>query len=345
MAEPRYMNENRYTYQVGSWRRPATSAFLLQTPESAFEQNLQDLFLTGQTHLQQGELTLALQSFQEATALILRTVHPTVPLDPVQIGKFRFPLDVTLVDTLVAKTADMLVKTAPAQYAFPLTLVGGQSALPAPAQQLLAPIAGAGLQVTSFHAAVQANVSAGLAAAGAGNWKQAVALYQAALDQTPAAELAIRGGLQHDLAVLNEKAGNAAQAQELSLASADAFGKAALPDAQGEALATAAGIFSRGGNAQKAADLAQQLEKLKSTTNLNAVTTRQVFVAQSVAAAPPAALLPAGAFGAAGTTRTAATPVIAATAAATAPQAFAFDAAAPVLIASSTSPRRCRRRA
>ena len=80
------MNENRYTYLVGSWRRPANSIYVSENPEGAFEQHLQELFLTGQTHLQQEEYVLALQSFNEAMALILHSVHPTMPLDPSQIG-------------------------------------------------------------------------------------------------------------------------------------------------------------------------------------------------------------------------------------------------------------------
>jgi receptor-binding and translocation channel-forming TcA subunit of Tc toxin len=288
MAEPLYMNENRYTYLVGSWQRPASSVYVVQNPENDFEEHLQELFLNGQSHLQQEEHTLALQSFQEAMALILRTVHPTVPLDPGLIGKFRFPLDRSLLDSLVAQTATILGKTPPRTYALPASLVSDHSTLPAPAQQLLKPIATSGLQVTSFHGAVQTSVETGLTAAAAGDWKRAVTSFQAALDATPAAELAIRGGLQHDLAVLSEKAGDPAKAQALGQASVDSFTAAKLPDGQAEALATASGIFTRAGNTQRAADLSKQLDTVRSTHILNAVTAAPVdFSPQRVTARAP----------------------------------------------------------
>src|SRR5690349_14757832 len=113
--EPVYMNENRYTYLVGSWRPAANSAYVAEDPEGAFERHLQELFLEGQAHLQHEEYTLALAAFQEAMALILRTVAPTMPVDPNQLGWFQFPLDVKLLDPLIGKTAEILIKTPPRQ--------------------------------------------------------------------------------------------------------------------------------------------------------------------------------------------------------------------------------------
>ncbi len=42
-------------------------------------------------------------------------------------------------------------------------------------------------------------------------------------------------------------------------------------EGQAQALATAAGIFMRNGNLEKGAELTKQLDKIKSTTNLNDV--------------------------------------------------------------------------
>jgi hypothetical protein len=325
------MNENRYTYLVGSWQRPASSVYAVESPEGTFEEHLQDLFLTGQTHLQHEEHTLALQAFQEAMALILRTVHPAVPLDPGLIGKYRFPLDASLLDSLVAQTATILGKTPPKAYAFPASLVSDHSTLPAPAQQLLKPIAAAGLQVTSFHAAVQTSVESGLTAAAAGDWKRAAASFQTALDATPATELAIRGGLQHDLAILSEKAGDGAKAQELGQASVDSFTQAKLPDAQAEALATAAGVFSRAGNAQRAADLSRQLDTVRSTHILASVTPAATAASPRLAAERRTALVRPLSRLSTASAPAAATAVSAASGERSAP---ALDPAAPELIGS-----------
>lgn len=271
--EPRYMSENRYTYLIGSWRRPASYVYVAETPEGAFEQHLQELFIEGNQHLQNEEFTLALQAFQEAMATILHTVHPKLPVDPNQLGGFKFPLDVALLDPLSVKAFDILAKTAPLQYEFPLSVINPRSTLSQPVQDSLKSVSVTGLQVTSFHEEVETNVNAGLAAAGRKDWAQAIKHYQEAFRRTPAGESAIRGSLQHDLAVLSDKAGDRAKAQEFGQASVDAFVQAKITDAQAQALATTAGIFSRSGNAQRATELTQQLEKIRSTTILGGVVT------------------------------------------------------------------------
>jgi hypothetical protein len=275
--EPRYMIENRYTYQVGSWRRAASAPYATETPENTFQDHLQDLVATGQTHLQHEEFARALQQFQEAMAIILHTVHPDTPVDPHQVGSVPFPLDPRLLDPLIAKTATILVKTAPPRYAFPASVVSERSMLSAEAARLVAPIAERGLKVTSFHRDVERQVTAGLEAAEGGDWKGAVALYQAALEQTPATEPTIRGALLHDLAVLSEKADDRAKAQELGRASVEAFERGGVAEAQAQALATTAGIIARAGNARQATTLTRRLNTLKTTIPVKPVAGRPAF--------------------------------------------------------------------
>jgi len=271
--EPVYMLENRYSYLVGSYRSPLSASYVVQDAEGEFEQNLQDLYLKGQEHLHHEEYTLALGAFQEAMAVILRTVHPTMPIDPNQIGRFKFPVDATLVDTLIAKTAAMLVSRKPVTYQFPASIMSEKTQLTAQTQQAVKPVAESGLRVTSFHAAVKDNVDAALEATIRKDFKGALALYQSALDTTPATELGIRGGILHDMAVLSEKADDRPRAQLLAQESVDTFTQAAIPEAQAQALATASGIFARSGNATQATELKTRLEKITSTTNLNSVVT------------------------------------------------------------------------
>src|SRR5262245_51952304 len=208
--------------------------------------------MQGQQHLQHEEYTLAMESFQEASSLILRTVHPTMPVDPRQVGWSPLPFDVTLVDALVTKTAAILSKATPVQYAFPPAVMSDRSTLSVQAQKLVTPFTETGLQITSFHGGVQTNVTAALDAAERQDWKAAVGFCQAALAQTPDTELTIRGGLLHDMAVLSEKAGDRGPAQEFGQASINTFAQAKVTDAQAQALATTAGIFARAGNTPRA---------------------------------------------------------------------------------------------
>lgn len=226
------MNENRYSYLMGSIRPAASATYVVKDPAGEFEQHLQALFFEGQAHLHHEEYTLALASFEEAMALILHTVAPTMPVDPNQTPGFKFPFDPKLLDLLVVKTAEILGKTPLPTFTFPRLLLGDPPPLPAAIADAIKPVASTGLIATSFHAGVHDRVTAGLAAADDGNWAHAIDLYKAALDQTPATEIAIRGSLQHDLAILSEKAGDRARAQSFGQAAVDAFGQARLVDVE-----------------------------------------------------------------------------------------------------------------
>lgn len=288
--EPLYMDENRYTYLIGAWRRPVSNNYIARTPQGDFELHLQTLFLEGQAHLQHEEFTLALDAFQEAMTLILHTVHPTMPVDPNLLGKIRLPRMVEMVEPLIAKTAEMLRLATPEQYTFPAALVSSGSRMPSVVQEALKPLDDGGIRITSFQSGVQASVGAALEAAGRGNWPEAVKFYQEALNQTPEGELAIRGGLQHDLALLSEKAQNREQAQQFAEASVTAFNQAKVSEGEAQALAMSSGLYARAGNSQRAGELTKQLDQLKSTTVLTDVvaTTRSpVALNSSVAAVQP----------------------------------------------------------
>ena len=293
--EPHYMAENRYSWHIGSWRRPASNNYVAKTPEGEFEAHLQDLFLEGQAHLQHEEYTLGLQAFQEAMSLILHTVHPTMPVDPNLLGSHYFPLDSGMVTAVVAKTADILRLSTPVKYTFPPALISRQSQLPATVQEALKSVAASGIQVSSFQGAVQGSIAAGVEAAGQRDWELAAKYYQQALEQTPENEAAVRGGLQHDLALLNEKANHRDQAQQFAEASVVTFSQANISDGQAQALAMSSGMFARAGNTQRAAELDKQLGQLKGSVLLNDVVITQPVAALGQAATPNVNLSAVGA--------------------------------------------------
>ncbi|TMQ06071.1 MAG: hypothetical protein E6J91_38890 [Deltaproteobacteria bacterium] len=256
---------------MGSWRPPANMVYVVNDPVGEFERHVQSLFLEGQQHMRTEEYTLALSAFEEASALILRTVHPAMPVDPNQLAGFVFPRDPVLLDALVGKAADIIARSSPPMYSFPATIVNASSALSPAASKLLAPVTETGLRAVSFHTAVEAHISAGVAAADTRSWSDALKHYQAALDQTPATEPAVRGSLLHDMALLNEKAGAGGKAQELAQQSVDAFAGAKLEDGHAEALAATAGILARAGNAAKSAEFTKRLETLRGSVVLGGI--------------------------------------------------------------------------
>lgn len=265
------MNENRYSYLVGSFSKPTNTNYVAQNPQTDFEMYVQDLIVKGQTALQQEEYTIAIQSFTEARAVILRTVHPSMPVDPNLLRYFAFPTDVSLVDTLINKAAEMLQNTSPVTYNFPSNLISKQSMVSDVVKKALTPISSLGLQITSYDGGVRTNVTAGMEAANAGDWASAIQYYNAALKLVPAADLVTQGSLQHDLGILNEKSGNSTAAIQSAKSSIDLFTRAKSTTAEAQALSTTSGIYARSGNTQQAQTLNDQMTKLLSTTNLNTV--------------------------------------------------------------------------
>jgi len=182
--EPVYMNENRYSYLVASWR-PATSAhYETETPETAFEKQVQALFMEGQAYLQREEFMLALRAFRELMAIILHTANPKMPVDPNRFPGLSFPLDTALVDTLTQKSAEILQKTPVVGYKFPSSVMSEQSILPGPVLEKLKPAVDSGLQITSYHNLVHEHLQAAFAAVEASNYARAIEEYATALENT-----------------------------------------------------------------------------------------------------------------------------------------------------------------
>jgi hypothetical protein len=257
--------ENRYSYHVYKWRPSRNVDYEAETPETSFEWHAHSLFVEGQTYLHREEYLLAYNKFRDLQALILKTVHPKMPVDPNQFPGFAFPKDLTIVDALTVKAADILRQTKTPDYMFPPGLIDDDSTLSADVQKKLAPVAEAGLQVTSHHSLVGDQVRAALDLARDGDWAGAIKRYTTALEKVPAADSVLRASLMHDLAVLNEQVGNRNGAIELSQNSAKLFGDAKQTDAQVHALTTTVGLLTRAGKPDQAAQVSKQLDTVRSS--------------------------------------------------------------------------------
>ena len=263
--EPFYMRENRYSYLVYKWRPSQNVDYETETPETTFERHVHTLFTQGQTYLHREEYLLAYNTFRDLQSLILKTVHPQMPVDPNQFPSFAFPKDLTMIDTLTSKVGDILKQTKVSAYNLPRGLINYDSTLPADVQQKISVITDVGLQVTSHHAFVLEQVENAVNEARNGNWGAAVKLYTSGLEKVPAADTVLRASLMHDLAVLNEQAGNRNGAMELGQASIKLFTDAKQPEAQLHALDTMVGVFTRAGTPDQANEVAKQAATVRNS--------------------------------------------------------------------------------
>jgi hypothetical protein len=265
MAEPVYLLENRYSYLTYNWQASQNVDYEAETPETTFEWHAHNLLMQGQTYLHREEYQLAYNTFKDLQALILKTVHPQMPVDPNQVPGFTFPKDLTMIEPLTIKAVEILKKTKVPDYTFPKELMDKDSTLPAGVQNVINPVMDVGLQFTSHHGFVLDQIGSAVTEAGNGNWGAAIKRYQTALEKVPANDPLLRGSLTHDLAVLNEQAGNKSVAVELSQSSIKLLAEAKQPDAQLHALTSAVGISTRAGKADVAADFSRQADALRKT--------------------------------------------------------------------------------
>jgi hypothetical protein len=306
--EPVYMTENRYSYLVSKWRPSPNIDYEAETPETSFEWHAHSLFVEGQTCLHREEYLLAYNKFRDLQALILKTVHPKMPVDPNQYPAFAFPRDLTIVDALIVKAADILKQTKIPDYKFPPNLIDDDSTLTADVQRKIAPVADAGLQVTSHHSFVRDQVEAAVDLARDSDWPGAIKRYTAALEKVPAADTVLRASLTHDLAVLNEQVGNQNGAIELSQNSTKLFGDAKQTEAQVHALTTTVGLLTRAGRQEQAAQVTKQLDTARSSlpqrhTILSRTISTSVNLLRSESVQPVSRVVPEPRAGATTTTR------------------------------------------
>lgn len=268
--EPKYMRENRYSYLTTAWRQPLTADYQAETPETAFERKVQQSFLEGQRYLHQEEYGLALDTFRELQALILKTVHPKLPINPWKPLPF-LTIDAAFVDAFVIKAGDVLNKTPAIKYQFPASLIGEQSILPAATQKQLEPAVNSGLQITSFHQTVSEKLTQSLVAVDKSEWTVALKGYEVALESVPQDAIPLRAALLHDMAIFSEKLNNKEIAIKNAELSARLFTEAKLPEGQFQALNTSAKIYARAGQKDKADAALKTAKALSDRFNLDTV--------------------------------------------------------------------------
>ncbi len=252
--DPRYVNEVRYSH-------------LIAFPDSANESDssvagtAQAQFDQAQAHLHREEYGLALASFRELSTTILRWLRPSFTGGGVKI----FPHSKDLVTELVGLSSRMVnVLPGPAPTRPPVEPV---TVAPGVASMLDA-LGASALSVTSFQSAVTPTLVAAQQRAQVEDWSGALQLYDQALGQVPADQVAVRAALTQDMALLTEKSGDAAGAVDLATRAVDLAGNTDATTRLAS-IDVAAGIAQRAGHPDLATTFSTQAQSIRATNNLN----------------------------------------------------------------------------
>ncbi len=269
MPAPSYIAERKYSNRVAPPPGPLVGDdYAVETPETTFQLEVYDLFLTGEAHVQHEEYGLALDAFEQLQLLILNRVHPVMPVDPRVITGLELDFDPELVGILAQQASRMLQATPPVKHDFPPLLTADASALPVGMQRQLKRVTDRGLIVTSYHDDVLATLDLAADAAVQERWDVALDHYATALKLAPEDEPLVRGVLLYDMAVLADKADQHDRAVALGTDSLELLEFGGSVDAQVIALDTMVGVYTRGAEAQLAAQSVAQAGELRAAHNL-----------------------------------------------------------------------------
>ncbi|MFZ5818119.1 MAG: hypothetical protein ACOY93_22940 [Bacillota bacterium] len=266
---PKYMIENRFSFLAPVLA--VRTDYQAETPETAFEREVQSLLAEAGAHLAHEEYRLALDGYRELAALILSTADPKLPAGAGQNPSFRPPRLPELLDPLINAAANILKATPTEESLVPSTLISTNLQLPAQVRAQLQPFAEAGLQTAAFLPEVELLLSKAEEAVQRQDWPAARQHYEAALKAAPAEEKQVQAYLTHDLAVIHEKAGNRPQALRLATKAAQELKAAGAHEGSFRALRTLAGLHARAGETAKAGQALAEAAKLHKEHALNPI--------------------------------------------------------------------------
>lgn len=258
----KYLPEIRYTH-LEDLRRVFSRTYEVDSATSAFERQVQIELAEARTAHLRDELGRALSGYQRLQALILKTVNPSLPTAPSRDPGFKAPYGAAILDALVGRSAAILKRTPTPIPALPPEIVDPVT-LEAGVRKELDTALGGGLRRAAEADQVGLHMEYAAAAVERRDWTDAQAGYRAALDVAPRGDRVMQGYLLRDLAILEERAGDGANATELMDKATRAFKEAEDPEGQVLSLSAFAGLLARTGQKERAAQVSAEAERLAS---------------------------------------------------------------------------------
>jgi hypothetical protein len=244
---PAYINENRHAFVIDAARELIQASFEIDSPETAFERDVQRRLVDANRLLLTGRHSAALQEYRGLRGVIAAVLYPRIPpfvgvkVDWGALAKLN------IADTLIGKSAQMLDRTPPQAKAIPPSLLAA-APMSAEMGRVFADVQAGGL--TDADQAVRGLMADLQTALDAGNFAAAAKSAEAAAQEAKDAVLV--GALRHDQAVLQERSGQRNRAVEVMQVSIRAFAEAGRHEEQLAALQSLAAMQTRGEDAEGA---------------------------------------------------------------------------------------------
>lgn len=255
---PTYLHENRYAFVIDATRELAKASFEIDSPETAFERDVQRRLVAANRLLVEGRHHAALQEYQSLRGVIAAVLYPRLPPHAGIELNWSVLNKLGIADSVLGKSAQILYRTPAQANAIPASLLS-QAPMSAELVREFEHVERAGLADTDQ--AVGGPLADMQTALDAGEFEAAARA--ATIAARHAKDPALAAALQHDQALLHERSGQRGQAIEIMTSSVKAFEHAGKHELQLDALVALAGIQSRGGDDNGAAQTLAVAEEVR----------------------------------------------------------------------------------
>ena len=243
-----YANEIKYSHLEDMRSVLATAiasdGYEVDGAASAFERQVQsDLAAAREAHLND-ELGIAIRGYTQLQALILKTAHPTLPVQVTSHPLWEVAYEPGLLTSFIAMAAESASRTRPPLSAVPSGVVWP---VPLDTQAVVTRPELLDAGTASSLDVVRGVLSAAAGAVVAGDFKAAVSGYTRAIRAVGDNDPTLTAHLHQDLGLVLERSGNADAAQGQLQTAQELFTKVGSGEGQVSSLAALSGLLTRQG--------------------------------------------------------------------------------------------------
>ena len=257
-VEPTYFLENRYSFVVDALPFLRNAGYEVETPETSFERDVQQELAVANRLLMEGKHSAALAKYRHLRGVVASMVHPDVSITNGSLIDWAGLSKTAVVDTLVARSAEMLIQTPAVASTVPAKLRESEVSLPATVAKQFAMFGEVGVRDHDARVGVIIDGAASLTETG--SFDRALTMFQTALRATD--DPGLKAAIMHDIAILQERTGQREAAIRTMRRSATQFEEIEDHGSQVQVLSSLAGAQSRGGQNDAAQATLKQVDEL-----------------------------------------------------------------------------------
>jgi hypothetical protein len=262
--EPKYFIENRYSFVIDVMPLINNIDYEVQTPETAFEQSIQQQLAAANHSLMTGKYSVALAEYRHLRGIIAAVINPDISvIDGAKIDWSKIHPN-NMIDVLLGKTGEILKNTPVPELDIPDIIRGMDVKIPENLASQFSVYEAIGIKdrevsIGSFldKAGVYINNQ---------NFAKAAEVLQSAVNATK--DINLQGAIMHDTGILLERSGSQQKALESIKKSVELFGKAKNYEAQVVAVKSKAGIETRAGLKDAAKATLKNADTLRKKHNI-----------------------------------------------------------------------------